>query len=156
MQGEFTGRRMAYLMGSFFAVVVSANLLMAFLASRSWTGLVVKNAYVASQRFDDVTRKLEKSAAMDVHATLSYRAGELRVRLHQASGNPVPARSAALNIGRPSHEGEDRSLPMACGPSGVCAAKTRLAPGIWTGRIDAEMGDGAVWSHHFRIVAGED
>ena len=53
-QGEFTGRHMAIIMVAFFGVIIAVNLTMATLASRSWTGLVVKNSYVESQKFNSV------------------------------------------------------------------------------------------------------
>ena len=49
---EFTGRHMLAIMLAFFGVIIAVNLVMATLASKSWTGLVVKNTYVASQQFN--------------------------------------------------------------------------------------------------------
>ena len=46
---RFTGFHMLACMIVFFGVIVAVNLTMATLASQSWTGLVVKNSYVASQ-----------------------------------------------------------------------------------------------------------
>ncbi|MER8389332.1 FixH family protein [Mesorhizobium sp. M1380] len=37
---------------AFFATIIIVELTMAVLASRSWTGFVVKNSYVESQEFD--------------------------------------------------------------------------------------------------------
>ena len=50
---EFTGRHMLAIMLAFFGTIIAVNLVMAIFASRSWTGLVVKNSYVASQEFNE-------------------------------------------------------------------------------------------------------
>ena len=49
---EFTGYHMVAVMTLFFGTIISVNLLMAWYANTSWSGLVVKNSYVASQEFN--------------------------------------------------------------------------------------------------------
>jgi nitrogen fixation protein FixH len=151
MKGEFTGRRMAAIMIAFFAVVISVNMLLAVMANRSWTGLVVANSYVASQHFEEVTAKLERSAAMDVHPTLFYEDGQVRLALHAASGAAVPVRNVLLKIGRPSHEGEDRSLAMTCSGSGTCVADVVLKSGLWAGEVEAELPALGSWVRPIRL-----
>ena len=51
---------MLSIMLAFFGVIIAVNVVMATLASTSWTGLVVENSYVASQEFN---RKAEESRA---------------------------------------------------------------------------------------------
>ena len=51
--GEFTGRHMLGIMLAFFATVIAVNVTMAMFASKSWTGFVVRNSYVASQEFNE-------------------------------------------------------------------------------------------------------
>jgi nitrogen fixation protein FixH len=152
MTGEFTGRRMAFVMVSFFTVVVSVNVLLAVLANSSWTGLVVQNSYVASQHFDEVTSKLEKSAAMNFQAGLSYRDGQVRLLLRDAGGKAIPVRSIVLKLGRPSHESEDRTLPMTCSAAGDCVAAVTLGPGVWAGEADAELSSMEIWSRPVRLI----
>ena len=50
---RFTGGHMLALVCGFFGVVIAVNLTMALFATGSWTGLVVKNSYVASQHFNE-------------------------------------------------------------------------------------------------------
>jgi nitrogen fixation protein FixH len=151
MKSEFTGRRMAFVMVSFFAVVVSVNMLLAVLASTSWTGLVVQNSYVASQQFNEVTAKLEKSASMDIHAGLSYGDREVRLSLRNASGHTVGVRSVVLKLGRPSHDGEDRTLRLACNAEGNCTASVTLGSGVWAGEVEAELANAEAWSRPVRL-----
>ena len=49
---EFTGRHMLLIMLAFFGVIISVNIVIAVIANKSWTGLIVKNSYVASQEFN--------------------------------------------------------------------------------------------------------
>ncbi|MDB5686037.1 MAG: nitrogen fixation protein FixH [Rhizorhabdus sp.] len=52
MTRHFTGRHMAAITITFFAVVIAVNLVMATFATRSFGGTVVDNSYVASQHFN--------------------------------------------------------------------------------------------------------
>jgi nitrogen fixation protein FixH len=155
MTREFTGRDMAFLMIAFFAVVISVNVLMAVIASGSWTGLVVKNSYVASQEFNEKTAELERAAAMNVHASLAYQKGEVIVQLNDSSGAGLGVNALTLRIGRPSYDGEDRSLTMTCGADGACRAQAELGPGIWTGEVEAELEGLGRWSRAVRLIVGE-
>ncbi|MFN0192250.1 MAG: FixH family protein [Aestuariivirga sp.] len=155
MTREFTGRHMAMIMVLFFATVLAANLAMVFAARQSWTGLVVKNSYVASQKFDEVTARLEESANMDVHPAISYRGGEVRILLRDASGVSVAVHSAELKIGRPSHDSEDRLLTMTCSSPGDCVAPIALGTGMWTGEISASLALHRTWVRPIRLWVEE-
>jgi nitrogen fixation protein FixH len=155
MTREFTGRDMLSLMIAFFTVIMSVNTAMAVIASGSWTGLVVPNSYVASQQFNEKTAELERSATMNVHASLAYQKGEIVVHLNDSSGSDLSTKALTLRIGRPSHEDEDRSLAMSCGTDGICRAQTELGPGIWTGEIEAELEGLGRWSRTVRLVVRE-
>lgn len=58
----FTGRHMAAILVAFFGVVIAVNMLMARLAISTFTGAVVQNSYVASQKFN---RWLDEARAED-------------------------------------------------------------------------------------------
>jgi nitrogen fixation protein FixH len=155
MKREFTGRDMAFLTVAFFAVVVSVNVLMAFIASGSWSGLVVQNSYVASQHFNEKTAELERSVAMGVHASISYRDGEVHVTFRESSGKAVRAGKASLRIGRPSFDGEDRILQLDCTSGRACRAATQLDPGIWAGEVNAELLVLGPWTRAVRLFVKE-
>ena len=48
----FTGWHMLAIMLAFFGTIITVNFTMAYLATSTWSGLVVKNTYVASQQFN--------------------------------------------------------------------------------------------------------
>ena len=62
-KGPFTGRHMVVVMCLFFGVVISVNITMAVFAGTSWSGLIVKNTYVASQTFNDDVAEVEQMKA---------------------------------------------------------------------------------------------
>ncbi len=59
----FTGRHMLAILVSFFGVVISVNVLMAWYANSSWSGLISKDTYVASQDFNIEAAKAHAWAA---------------------------------------------------------------------------------------------
>ena len=86
---QFTGRHMLVVVCAFFAVVIAANATMAYYASRSWTGLVVANSYVASQHYNEKLAAAQAQAAMGWSSELTYAQGELRLRITSRDGTPV-------------------------------------------------------------------
>jgi nitrogen fixation protein FixH len=140
----FTGRHMAIIMLGFFTTVVAANLTMAYFASHSWTGLVVKNAYVASQQFDETTARLAQSAAVAVRLEVDH--DRLGVVLTNKAGAPISAQAVVLRVGRPSHEGEDQSIALLPIERGTYSAKHSLSPGQWSGTITADVQGHPGWS----------
>ena len=52
MRREFTGRDMAKILVAGFGLVVAVNFGMATIAARSFSGTVVDNSYIASQKFN--------------------------------------------------------------------------------------------------------
>ncbi|MGE3830257.1 MAG: FixH family protein, partial [Parvibaculaceae bacterium] len=55
-----TGRFVFVLLVAFFGVIIAVNVTMAVFASRTWTGLVVENGYVASQHFNSELEQLRR------------------------------------------------------------------------------------------------
>ncbi|KRB81203.1 hypothetical protein ASE00_14455 [Sphingomonas sp. Root710] len=64
MTRRFTGFHMLGLTVAFFAVVVSVNMVMATLATRTFGGTVVDNSYVASQKFNRWLAEADAQAAL--------------------------------------------------------------------------------------------
>ncbi len=65
---RFTGWHMVAVMALFFGTIISINFVMAWSASRSWSGLVVENAYVASQQFNGKLAETRAFAASGIKA----------------------------------------------------------------------------------------
>lgn len=135
---EFTGKHMLAIMLAFFGVIFVANFTMAYFAFSSWTGLVVKNSYVASQQFNEKTAELEK-AAFGVTATINYSDNQLKISLKNIGGHTIQATNVVVTLGRPSHEREDRTIALSPVGSGLYSAAFKLGEGQWAGLVSAAI-----------------
>jgi nitrogen fixation protein FixH len=136
-----TGWHVAAAMVAFFTVIVAVNLTMAAFAARSWTGLVVKNSYVASQNYN---RKLEKARAQDAlgwTSRLEPRADRIVLIVTDSAGAPVVLTTAMAVIGRPAFEQQDREVDLVHQGGGRYTASVRLDHGAWMARVEAAAGD---------------
>lgn len=147
----FTGRHMAIIMVSFFAVVFGVNAALVVFASKSWTGLVVQNSYVASQSFDADTRKLTQSAAMGLQSNVSYAGGKIVLHLADPAANALQASKVLLTIGISSSDREDRTLLLQPVSPGVFAVETTLKPGRWDGVLTADVAGRGAWQRTVRL-----
>lgn len=142
----FTGRHMLIIMLGFFATVFAANMTMVYYASHSWTGLVVKNSYVASQEFNETTEKMLANAAVDAHPVLTYEVGVLRLTLKTKAGEAIAASNVKLSLGRPSNESQDKTFDLVAAGAGLYESTQNFGPGQWEGTITADVPGHGNWS----------
>ena len=148
-----TGRTiLAIALGS-FAVILTVNLLLAYFAVRTFSGLVVDNSYVASQGFDANRRAQE---ALGWTLTLDHGDAVLRLEIEDARGATVRPEALAVVVGRPTTDRDDRPLALVPTPSGYAAAAP-LDPGAWVVMIDATAADGTAYRRREQlwVPAGE-
>lgn len=126
-QKEFTGRHMLLITVAFFGVIVGVNVLMAVSASRTWTGLVVENSYVASQEFQVKSDAAHRQDAAGWTMDMAYLDGELIVRI-AAGGRDVQDVTAFVR--RPVGGHDDAVVALSPSPTGYRGA-IALAPGVW-------------------------
>jgi nitrogen fixation protein FixH len=150
----FTGRHMLMIMLAFFGVIIAANMTMVYYATQSWTGLVVKNSYVASQEFNETTARLEQAAA-DVHSVVAYSLGKVTLSLDDNAGQAVQASNVRVMIGRPSHEGDDRVIILSQKSNGVYEAEHSLGNGQWSGQVTADVVGHPPWQRPLRLLVKE-
>lgn len=137
---EFTGWHMLAIMVSFFSVVIAVNLTMAFLASSSWTGFVVENTYVASQKFNQKAAEGRAQAALGWTSELAIADGRVSYRLTDKAGNVVAAKQGTANFRRPAYAAEDLSVTLTPQPDGALAAPVAAHDGLWIVEIDIDVG----------------
>ena len=138
---EFTGKHMLVIVIAFFAVIIGVNITMAVIASKTWTGLVVENSYVASQKFN---AKLEAAARQEQRGwsgTIRYNAGVLEFTLVDKESRQVMFDDVVAHVGRPAFEQQDRQVKLLNSGNGTYQARLNFAPGPWQvsvrGRNDA-------------------
>ena len=134
----FTGRHMLAAILAFFGVITAVNLTMAAIAMNSWTGLIVRNSYVASQEFNENAEAGRAQAALGWQGELAYAKGELRYQLRRDDGTAVLVGHIEVELGRPAHEAEDRTLDLPPADGEAFAARIALADGQWVVRVSAE------------------
>jgi nitrogen fixation protein FixH len=136
-----TGRHVLVIAGAAFLVMLAPNIVMTVAAVRTFSGLVVPNSYVASQRFDhDRTAQL----ALGWTATLGFESGVLRLDFDDAAGHAIRPAGLSVTLGRPTTTRDDQTLTMVETPSGY-AAEAPLAPGGWRVEITATAADGTAF-----------
>lgn len=151
VSGEFTGRHMLIVMIAFFGVIIGVNLLLATVASRSWTGLVVDNSYVASQNFN---AELDASRAQ---AKLGWKSrllidGQAATVIFSDENGVLEALTVTLELSRPTHEAADRSIELSEAESGQYRAPVRLDPGVWNAELIAVSPAGDTFREHHRFI----
>lgn len=152
---RFTGWHMLICLLLFFGTIIAVNIGMAVLASSSWTGLVVKNSYVASQKFNAEldAAKLQKSHGWT--SRLAYENGVLTFRLLDRDGISATMTGSKLAVGRPAFEQQDMQLALPALGDGVHAARIELAPGNWFLRVDGLI-DGKPYRRDARLLVDQN
>jgi nitrogen fixation protein FixH len=143
-----TGRAVLAIALGAFGVILGANLLLAWLAVGTFSGVVVDNRYVASRTFDADRRAQE---ALGWTLAFAHEGDLLRLELTDAAGRPVRPATIAAVIGRPASARDDRTLELAPTPSGY-VAEAPLAPGAWALRVDAVAASGVAYHRRERLL----
>lgn len=139
---QFTGKHMLLVMVCFFGVIIIVNFSMAYLASNTWTGLVVKNTYVASQQFNETLAAAEKQNALGLSSRIAYHKNQLVFSVRDRNGERVSISNPVLKIGRPAFEQDDKSLSFLPANDFSNRITLHLEPGVWamtiTGAVNGE------------------
>jgi nitrogen fixation protein FixH len=143
---------MLALMVAFFGVVIGVNVTLAVLARTSWTGLVVENAYVASQQFNERAAEGKAQAALGWTGTLSIDKRGVGYRLVDRAGRPVAVEAVTITLRRPAYAAEDRTLTLAPAAAGTFQLAEPVRDGVWIVEIDAALPGKAPYRDVRRIV----
>ena len=152
---RFTGKHMLVSMLCFFGVIISVNFFMATLASKSWTGLIVKNSYVASQEYNGELQKAADQKDRGWKSNVSYAAGTLVLVLRNENNNILSFDKVVAEIGRPAFEQKDKTLqfmPVATGSNKIAI---HLEPGIWALKITGTVA-GETYRRDLRISVSQN
>ncbi len=125
----------------FFGVIITVNFTMAWFAKSSWTGLVVKNSYVASQQYNERLEAAREQKSRGWKATSRYGDSRFELSLVDRSGRPVLLDSASARFGHPVHERDDHQLELQYQGEGLYVAEIPLSRGDWLVEIVGKQGD---------------
>lgn len=150
---EFTGWHMFTIICMFFGTIITVNMILAFNAGSTWTGLVVKNTYVASQIFNEETEKLEQQRALGWSSELNYTDAQLRLKLTDKNGALISGANVSAKIGNPVHETNDHMVSFTqIGEFYV--VENNLENGLWQIDLQVQTQDGLTWNKAVRLVVG--
>lgn len=152
----FTGWHMLAIMLAFFGTIITVNFTMAYLATSTWSGLVVKNTYVASQQFNGKTAAIREMLATGIAGEFSVDAKGMRYRLTLPENTPVIANSVTAHFKRPVGTAQDFELQLTPAGDGLYLAEMDVLAGSWIVEIQA-IKDGKMIMHEAKriTVSGE-
>ena len=101
---EITGRKFFLIFASFFGVIITVNIFMAYSAISTFPGLETRNSYVASQSFNE-DRAAQLALGWDVRADVTD--NTLILSITNADGNPVIVSKLDAILGRATNVAED-------------------------------------------------
>jgi nitrogen fixation protein FixH len=142
-----TGRKVLAIAIGAFLVILTPNLLLAWYAVNTFSGLVVPNSYIASQQFNDRTRAQE---ALGWSVALDHERDAILVAFTDEDGRTVRPAALTVTVGRPTTDALDRALELA--PTGVgYIGQIDLEPGNWLVLVNAEDADGTLWKQRHTL-----
>jgi nitrogen fixation protein FixH len=151
-----TGWHILLLFIAFFGVIITVNLIMARAAVTNWTGLVVKNSYVASQQFNDKIAAHDEIAALGWRESARADNGQFLWSVTDADGKTVAARKITVLFTRPIGEKDDATIIAGPLADGTFAPIPFPAPGRWNVTVRAEIEGvaGLESIHRFEVKPG--
>lgn len=147
-RGPITGPKFFAIFASFFIVIISVNLVLAYSAVKTFPGLEVKNSYVASQTFDK-DRHAQEALQWNIDARVQH--GELHLMITDAAGKPVEVASVVGTFGRATSVRDDQT-PQFVFDGAMYRAPVTTAPGNWNLRFEAVAKDGTVFKQRVVVI----
>jgi nitrogen fixation protein FixH len=142
---------------TFFGVVISVNVTMAYLASSSWSGLVVENTYVASQEFNAKAAAMKAMAASGIVGTLSLKDNAIHYDIRNRDGSPADVDDVQAKFRRPVGDHEDFQVSLRANSPGRFEAVHPVASGDWIVEVSSRKSGTLVMHEAARIdTAGLD
>ena len=150
-QWTFTGWHMLIITVSFFAVIFGMNLFMAISAKKSWTGLVVKNTYVASQEYNTKLATSRLQHSLGWNSSIKYENDNLIFSLRDKNNVSIDAKQVNLQVNRVVGVDGELQLILSKNEDGNYSAPAKLASGIWNVFINAKLADESVFEQSYQI-----
>lgn len=150
--GKFTGWHMLFIMLSAFGVIITVNMTLAVFAVYSWTGLVVKNTYVASQKYNQLLEENAQQKRRGWEGELSQTQNRLVFELRNKQKLPIRDASVYADVGRPAHELDDHVIKFTAEGKGRFVAPNALKAGLWDIKLTAVRQTGERYRKDFRIT----
>lgn len=151
----FTGWHMTATMVAFFGTIITANGLMAYYAGSSWSGMLSKNTYVASQDFNIKAAEAREWARQGLRGDVEVGRSAIRYRLDGPDDVISGVSDVVATFHRPVGDKQDFSITLRRGADDLYSAKHELDLGPWIVDLAAKSGDQTVFHQAERIVVGQ-
>lgn len=151
LQKPITGRHVFIAIVVFFGVIVAVNLTMATYAAQSWTGLEVKNSYVASQDYNAKLAEAEQQEALGWTSSLLSNAGEFRLKLNNSAGSSIAGGRIVAMLKRPVQESQDVPLEFTERSAGDYRARIPAGVGVWDLDLTVHVAGQVPYRQIFRV-----
>lgn len=148
----FTGRHMLAILIAFFGTVIAVNVLMAYLANTSWSGMLSKNTYVASQDFNRNAARAREWTKEGFRGDLSIEGGMMHYRLEGPADKLAGIDHVEALLHRPVGDKQDFAIRLTREHDRFSAPAT-LKPGPWIVDLAAMRGGELVFHQAQRIVS---
>lgn len=149
----FTGWHMFWIMIAFFGTIISVNFTMAYLANSSWSGMLAKNTYVASQDFNKNADRAREWTREGFKGAVSLGGGKVTYRLE----GPADVLAAVDHIEATFHRpvGDKQNFAIKLTRDGALFTAADVpAEGPWI--VDfAAIRDGEVVFHQAERIVSE-
>jgi nitrogen fixation protein FixH len=147
-RGPITGPKFFAIIASFFVVIISVNLVLAYQAVRTFPGLEVRNSYVASQSFDR-----DRAAQLALGWTVSavVHDGELQLSITDRTGAPVEVADLTGTFGRATAVMDDQT-PAFVFDGTLYRAPVVTSGGNWNLRLLAKAQDGSQFQQRIVVL----
>lgn len=152
----FTGWHMLAILVAFFGVVISVNILLAYYASASWSGLISSNTYVASQDFNIEAAKARAWAAEGFKGDFKVDGQMLEYRLAGPEAKIGHLTEITAIFHRPVGERQDFTMKLPRTSEGFYSASHNLAAGQWIVDLAAIENGQTIYHEAERITIGEN
>lgn len=136
----FTGWHMTAILVAFFGVVIAVNLFMASKAVGTFSGTVVDNSYVASQKYNGWLAKARAQDALGWTVTTQLDERRHIVVSVTANGQAVPNLMGTAHVTHPVGRKDPSTLSLVTQEPGKLVSATPLAPGRWKAAIRVKSG----------------
>jgi nitrogen fixation protein FixH len=127
----FTGWHMLAILVAFFGVIIAVNVTMATYASTSWSGLISKDTYVASQDFNIEAAKARRWLAEGFGGEFKVRDRVLEYRLKGPAAKLDHLTEISAIFHRPVGDKQDFTIKLKKVSDGFFTANHNLAAGQW-------------------------
>lgn len=149
MKRSLNGWHVLAIFGGGFSIIIAVNLTLAFQAVSTFPGLVTKNSYVASQKFD-ADRAAQDALGWTIETELAN--DTLTLAITGEDGEPVRPLEVKATLGRATHVAEDL-IPAFEWNGRALVADAAVPAGYWTLWLEMKAEDGTPFRRRIPLTA---